>query len=107
MTIQKKIEEKLQAEFSPETLQVINESVNHSVPKGSETHFRVEMVSAQFISLSRVERFQLVHQVLSQELEQAVHALSLKLFTPEEFTKRQQSFGASSPECAHNTNSNK
>jgi stress-induced morphogen len=45
-------------------------------PEG-ETHFRVEIVSAAFDGLSRIERQRLVHQLLAAELAGRVHALSL------------------------------
>lgn len=40
-----RIREKLQAAFSPDHLDVLNESYMHSVPKGSETHFKVPDLS--------------------------------------------------------------
>eukprot|EP00730_Choanoeca_flexa_P017787 TRINITY_DN8600_c0_g1_i3.p1 TRINITY_DN8600_c0_g1~~TRINITY_DN8600_c0_g1_i3.p1 ORF type:complete len:116 (+),score=5.10 TRINITY_DN8600_c0_g1_i3:1-348(+) len=39
---------KLKEKFQPNHLQVINESYMHNVPKGSETHFKVVVVSDQF-----------------------------------------------------------
>jgi stress-induced morphogen len=35
------IVERITAAFSPIHLEVVNESYKHSVPKGSETHFKV------------------------------------------------------------------
>src|SRR5512144_1936186 len=52
-------------------------------PEG-ETHFRIEIVSASFQGLSRVERQRLVHRLLAAELAGRVHALSLATQTPEE-----------------------
>ena len=42
------ITEKLKAAFNPEALEVIDESGNHSVPEGAESHFKVIAVSADF-----------------------------------------------------------
>lgn len=39
--VQLDIVSRLQAAFSPIHLQIENESYKHSVPKGSETHFKV------------------------------------------------------------------
>ena len=39
--IQSIIENKLSKFFSPSYLAVVNESYKHSVPKGSESHFKV------------------------------------------------------------------
>jgi len=39
---------KLTNQFSPLHLDILNESYMHNVPKGSETHFKVVVVSSQF-----------------------------------------------------------
>jgi len=39
--VEQLITTKLQSKFSPLHLEVVNESYKHSVPKGSETHFKV------------------------------------------------------------------
>lgn len=80
----KRIEKKLQENFLPEFLEVIDESslhAGHSGAKpGGETHFRVRMKSKSFEGLSRIERQRRVHKALKSELEERVHALSLELF---------------------------
>ena len=48
MQIQQQIEQKLREQFAPLHLEVSNESHMHNVPEGSESHFRVVLVSAQF-----------------------------------------------------------
>ena len=48
MTMQSTIQEKLSAAFQPLNLEVINESDNHNVPPGSESHFKVVLVSKAF-----------------------------------------------------------
>ena len=45
MRIQKSIENKLRNQLEPEFLQVENESSQHNVPPGSESHFKVTIVS--------------------------------------------------------------
>ncbi len=99
--VQKTIETKLNQAFSPLVLQVFNESHMHSVPPGSESHFKLVMVSEQFAGLGRVARQRQVYQELAEELKTSVHALSQHLFTPEEWAERQQKGVAPSPECAH------
>lgn len=99
MKTQKSIETKLTDEFKPVFLRVLNESHQHSVPKNSETHFRVELVSAEFESQSRIQRSRRVYSVLDQEMKSGVHALSLKLFTPLEWEASGEHAGAASPLC--------
>ena len=48
MQRKERIEQQLVQELAPVFLSVENESNNHHVPKGSETHFKVIAVSAQF-----------------------------------------------------------
>ena len=65
--------------FQPSHLEVINESNMHNVPKGSETHFKVVVVSDSFEGLSLVKRHRAVNEVLAQELQSGVHALSIQV----------------------------
>ncbi|MCV6071225.1 BolA/IbaG family iron-sulfur metabolism protein, partial [Escherichia coli] len=46
--IQEIIEKKLHSELQPSYLKVINESYMHNVPPGSESHFKVIVVSDSF-----------------------------------------------------------
>eukprot|EP00753_Platysulcus_tardus_P010868 PLAT3120.2.p1 GENE.PLAT3120.2~~PLAT3120.2.p1 ORF type:complete len:124 (+),score=63.29 PLAT3120.2:29-373(+) len=81
------VEDKLRAAFSPLLLAVENESGQHSVPPGSETHFKVTLVADALAGVPPVARHRKVHAVLQDELDGPVHALSLKLYTPEQWEK--------------------
>ncbi|MDX1588884.1 MAG: BolA/IbaG family iron-sulfur metabolism protein [Oleiphilaceae bacterium] len=96
--MQQILEQKLTEEFRPQWLQVENESHQHSVPANSETHFRVVLVSEQFQGQSRIARHQAVHGLLSEELSNGIHALTLHLYTPEQWQQRQEQAPAS-PAC--------
>jgi len=97
MIIQQTIEHKLQAELAPQHLQVINESSGHNVPPGSESHFKLLVVSAAFEGLSAVKRQQRIYGVLAQELAGEVHALTMQTLTPVEWQKDQSV--SQSPPC--------
>ncbi|MGH1373920.1 MAG: BolA family protein [Cellvibrionaceae bacterium] len=97
MKVQSSIEAKLQQEFCPSHLEVINESHMHNVPPGSESHFKVVVVSDQFEGKRKVPRHQRVYGVLAQELDGLVHALAIHTYTPEEWAA--ESGAPSSPEC--------
>ena len=58
MQIQQQIEQKLREQFAPLHLEVSNESHMHNVPEGSESHFRVVLVSAQFEDQTLIRRCQ-------------------------------------------------
>jgi stress-induced morphogen len=79
-----RIEEKLKSALSPVHLAVENESGMHNVPKGSETHFKVLVVSPAFEGLGRVDRHRKVNDLLRDEFASGLHALSLRALTPSE-----------------------
>lgn len=88
MSVAERIEAKLTEALAPESLRVVNDSHRHaghaSSPGTGESHFSVAVVSPAFAGLSRVARQRRVYDVLAEELAGPVHALSLRLETPEE-----------------------
>ena len=98
MSVQHEIEKKLSAAFTVDHLDVQNESDQHNVPPGSESHFKVVAVSSDFEGKRKVARHQAVYKVLAKELQSGVHALAMHLYTQGEWTER---YGAapSSPQC--------
>jgi BolA family transcriptional regulator, general stress-responsive regulator len=92
MSLADTIQSKLTAAFAPIALIVQDDSANHAGHAGAtrddgsqgETHFSIRIVSEQFAGLSRVERQRCVYNVLSAELSNGVHALSLTALAPAE-----------------------
>jgi|TARA_B100000768_G_C11206330_1_gene344008 BolA protein len=96
--VQQIITTKLQAELAPEVLEVLNESYMHAVPPGSESHFKIVIVSQKFDGQRSVKRHQLVYGILASELAGPVHALAMHTYTPIEW--EDSSNGApDSPQC--------
>jgi len=85
MNVQQSIESKLGDALSPSHLEVVNESGQHNVPKGSESHFKVVLVSEAFEGRPMLARHRMVYGALSEELEGPVHALALHTFTPDQW----------------------
>ncbi len=85
MVVQERIHRKLSEAFNPIYLDIQNESYKHSVAPGSESHFRVVVVSGEFERKTRVQQHQMVNQVLQEELAGPVHALSIQAKTPEQW----------------------
>ena len=84
------IRQKLTETFNPIHLEVINESHMHNVPKDSETHFKVVVVSPQFDDVkSPLQRHRLINTTLSSELDGPVHALSIIAKSPAQWDKNQ------------------
>ena len=52
--------------------------------EGGESHFRVEIVSAEFEGKNRVARQRLVYETLKDEFAAGLHALALTTLTPAE-----------------------
>lgn len=79
--------EKLKKAFSPNYLEVINESASHNVPAGSETHFKVIISADFFYDKSAVKRHQAIYSEMSAELKNSIHALSLFVYSPQEWER--------------------
>ncbi len=88
MSIQSLIESKVQAALSPVHLEVINESYMHRVAPGSETHFKLVVVSEQFEGQRLLARHRTLNTLLAEELAGGVHALALHTLTPAEWQAR-------------------
>ena len=79
---------KLTQAFSPERLEVVDDSGRHSGHSGAresgESHFNVVIVSSGFQGLGRVERQRRVNAALKDEFAAGLHALSIKAMAPGE-----------------------
>ena len=95
--VENRIYTKLSAEFQPAHLEVTNESYMHSVPPGSETHFKVVLAAPGFAGKRQVQRHQAIYACLAEELQSGVHALALHTYSPEEWQVNTQV--PASPEC--------
>ncbi len=92
------IESIIRENLAPTELQVINESDKHNVPPNSETHFKLVVVSEQFIEQSLVARHRIINKLLAEQLAAGVHALSLQTHTPDEWLKKNGVVGET-PDC--------
>jgi BolA protein len=85
-----RIQELLETAFKPTLLEIVDESAKHAKHAGrtglpaGETHYQVRMVAASLAGQSRVARSRAVHETLDPEFKTGLHALSLKLQTPDE-----------------------
>ncbi|GIL38856.1 BolA family protein [Roseiterribacter gracilis] len=83
-----RIRDKLTSRFAPVELSIVDESHKHQGHAGhdarGESHFRVAIVSAEFVGRSRVDRQRLVYDALKDELADRIHALALSTKAPDE-----------------------
>jgi len=88
LTVAAVIEKKLRADFAPTRLDVEDQSHLHAghagARPGGQSHFSVEIVSARFAGKSRVDRQRLVYECLAGEMASDIHALALRVLTPDE-----------------------
>ena len=97
MTIESYIRQQLDKTFQPVHLEVLNESHSHNVAHGSETHFKVVVVTEAFTGQTSVQRHRNVYAALTEALARGVHALAIHTFTPAEW---QSTVGTpQSPDC--------
>lgn len=84
----REITQRLEAALAPLHLAVINDSAKHRGHSGDdgsgESHFTVEIESAAFAGVSRLERQRMVNRALGDLPGQKVHALAIKARAPGE-----------------------
>jgi BolA protein len=88
MSVRDNIAKKLNEAFTPESLDVADESHLHEGHAGhrpgGETHFRVNIVSRAFEGKSRIDRHRMINTLLAEELAGSVHALAIRALAPDE-----------------------
>jgi BolA protein len=79
------IRDKLQTAFSPELLDVIDDShmhAGHAGARDGKGHFRVRLVSRSFAGTKTLERHRMVYAALGSLMETDIHALSVDASAP-------------------------
>ncbi|MCB0378319.1 MAG: BolA family transcriptional regulator [Bdellovibrionales bacterium] len=92
-----KIEDLIRAQFPKlRLLEIDDESHKHAGRQGQESHFKVLLVSEDFNGQTRVQRQRQINELLKEEFSSGLHALSLRILTPEELSKAET---FQSPNC--------
>ena len=85
-SVQQEMEQLLSMALAPTRLAVINDSASHHGHSGDdgsgESHFTVEIESAAFDGVNRVNRQRMVNKALGDIPGQRVHALAIKATAP-------------------------
>ncbi|KAK9117845.1 hypothetical protein Scep_015938 [Stephania cephalantha] len=84
-----RIKQKLQSALEASVLEVEDVSyqhAGHAAVKGNanETHFNLRIVSSKFNGQSLVKRHRMVYDLLGEELQSGLHAVSIVAKTPRE-----------------------
>jgi BolA protein len=77
----------LQGAFTPQLLEVEDDSHRHAGHAGARDgrgHFNVRIVSAAFAGKAPLARHRAVYAAMGEMMETDIHALSIKAHTPDE-----------------------
>jgi len=79
---------KLNDAFTPDSIDVVDESHLHEGHaghrQGGQSHFRIYIVSQSFAGKSRIDRHRMINAVLADDLAGGVHALAIHASAPGE-----------------------
>lgn len=88
MEISARLSQRLRDRFSPQSLEVVNEShlhAGHGHHDGNgETHLRVRIVADAFATMGRVERHRAVNGLAADFFNEGLHALAIEARSPSE-----------------------
>ncbi|MEL6348652.1 MAG: BolA family protein [Myxococcota bacterium] len=99
MSMADRIEVSLKNALDPIHVELVNESHQHSVPKNSETHWNLIIVSEAFAGKRLVGRQRAVYKALHVEMNDGIHALTMKTLTPDEWIAAGGDVSNASPPC--------
>ena len=81
MRVEDEIREKLLAAFSPDVLEIEDESEKHrghaGYREGGQSHFRVQISAPVFKDMNRIQRHRAIHAAMGADLIGRIHALAL------------------------------
>ncbi|KJV63326.1 MULTISPECIES: BolA/IbaG family iron-sulfur metabolism protein [Ehrlichia] len=88
MNIIQKIKNKIISELNVLKLEIIDESLKHRdhifQSAYSISHLKVQLVSNDFLEITRINRHKLLHKILEGEIK-LIHSISFSLYTEAEY----------------------
>jgi BolA protein len=81
-----KIRQRLEAAFSPVSLEIIDDShlhIGHAGARDGRGHFTVHIVSSRFAGATPLQRHRMVYDALGTLMDTDIHALSVTARIPE------------------------
>ena len=83
--IEKKIKKKISEKINIIKLDLTDESYKHAGhAQSTGSHFKIYIVSDDFIGISLIERHRMIYSALKDMLKQEIHALSINAKTSKE-----------------------
>jgi len=84
--VAQEIAQKLEAEFQPKSLEILNESHLHAGHHGhdgaGETHLRIRIEADAFSSMSRIEMHRQINALVEPFMENGLHAIAIEASKP-------------------------
>jgi BolA family transcriptional regulator, general stress-responsive regulator len=89
MSFIKSIQSKIENALKPASLEIVNESHLHAGHQekfdgSGETHLRIRVVSDAFTGKSRVDRHRMINELVTDEMQQGLHAVAIDAKAPAE-----------------------
>ncbi len=83
MDVAEEMRQRLTTAFTPERLEVLDESEGHKGHagwrEGGGTHWRIRIAAPAFGAMTRLQRHRAIHAALGPELIGRIHALALEV----------------------------
>ena len=96
MSVKSQIEDLCTKALNFNLISIENESHLHSSSQNAESHFKLTLVSNDFLNMSLIKRHKHIYKILN-EIMPKIHALAIHAFTEEEF--KNNIVNTSSPDC--------
>ena len=96
MSVKSQIEDLCTKALNFDLISIENESHLHSSSQNAESHFKLILVSNDFLNMSLIKRHKHIYRILN-EIMPKIHALASHAFTEEEF--KNNIVNTSSPDC--------
>ncbi|MBL4851625.1 MAG: BolA family transcriptional regulator [Gammaproteobacteria bacterium] len=81
------IRQRLTDALSPSSLEIVDDSHKHVGHAGAASgggHFTVHIIAEAFVGKSLIQRHRTIYNALGDAMENDIHALSIKAYTPAE-----------------------
>jgi len=98
MNIRSEIHKSCSESLNLKLITIDNESHLHSSSQNAESHFKLILVSNDFLNMSLIKRHKHIYKILN-EIMPKIHALAIHAFTEEEF--KNNTVNTNSPDCVN------
>ena len=98
MSVKSQIEDLCTKALNFNFISIENESHLHSSSQNAESHFKLILVSNDFLKMSLIKRHKHIYKILNEVMPK-IHARAIHAFTEEEFKKN--TVNTNSPDCVN------